>query len=577
MISRITFLNDHLIVPVFLGALLLLLIYIGKELSQAGRRRIILKIFLILLTILSLGLIALEPAFPSKETTGNYVLLTKNYNEDQLDSLQQEYKRLKQVNYLPGESLPKMSSAEKVFILGRGVKEYDLWQLEQLPAEYLGGSHPEGVVKIQFPEGKKIGDSLLLKGFYNNPQPGNRLVLQGPGGGGLDSLVFNSEEDLEFELAAELKAPGNFVYSLAEKDSLGKLLSSDPVPVKVAEKVNLRILIINSFPTFETRYLKNYLAEAGHELVVRSQITRGRFKFEFFNTSRSNIGTLSETSLAPFDLLIIDAASLNNLPKGQATAVRNAVREEGLGIFIQPEEAFFRSPGDFFKETFGSLQDSGSLSYGTNINIERFPFEFKEAGDLHTIQSKNAEVISAYKREGRGRIGTTVLADTWQLILDGHKDTYRHLWANLVEQLSKKKDLAAELERDSEIAFLNEPLHFKLRTLLPNPGIRTGKGNMIPLKEDVNISSLWIGTTWPGEAGWNSLHLDTIAQFDYYVFPDAAWNSVTAVETGTANSKYFNRRIEVGQREIPPEPVNPLWFFGLFLIGMGGLWLEPKI
>lgn len=577
MISKITFLNDHLIVPVFLVALFLLLVFIWKELAQAGRRRIILKIFLILLSLFSLGLIALEPAFPSKETTGNYVLLTQNYNEDQLDSLQQEYKRLKQVNYLPGEPLPKMSSAKKVFILGRGVKEYDLWQLEQLPAEYLGGSLPEGVVKIQFPEGKKVGDSLQLKGLYSNPQPGNRLVLQGPGGGGLDSLVFDSEDDLEFKLAAELKAPGNFLYSLTEKDSLGELLNSDPVPIKVAEKESLRILIINSFPTFETRYLKNYLAEAGHELVIRSQLTRGRFKFEFFNTSRSNIGTLSETSLAPFDLLIIDAASLNNLPRGQATAVRNAVREEGLGIFIQPDEAFFRSAGDFFKATFRTLQDSGSLSYGTNINIDRFPFEFKEAEDLQSIHSKNAEVISGYKREGRGKIGTTVLTDTWQLILDGHQDTYRHFWANVVEQLSKKKDLPAEWERDSEIAFLNEPLHFKVRTLLPNPEIFSGKGNVIPLKQDVNISSLWTGTTWPGEAGWNSLQLDTIAQFDYYIFPDAAWNSVTAVETGTANSKFFNRRVEVSQREIPPEPVNPLWFFGLFLIGMGGLWLEPKI
>ena len=579
MINKIAFLNNQLILPILLGAGILLAAFIWKEWAQAGKRRLFLKILLIFLAIGSLLLIALKPALPATETTGKFVLLTEAFHEDLLDSLQKEHRELQVIDYSPGQPIPEeLISSEKVFILGHGVKDYDLWQLDDVPATYMGGNSPEGVVALQFSQENSVGDSLVLKGLYKIPNPGNRLVLQEPGGAGLDSLVFNSEEDRRFQLSAALKVPGNFVYTLAEKDSLGEILNSDPVPVKVSENENLRILVINSFPTFETKYLKNFLAEAGHELVVRSRITRGRYKFEYFNTSRSRIGTLSESSLEPFDLLIIDAASWRNLPRGQATAVENAVRADGLGIFIQPDENFFRSPGDLANLDFERVQPSEiRFPQWPGIDINRFSFRIKDENGLQIIHNDNDEVISGYKRVEQGRVGTTVLSTTWQLVLEGNQEVYRHLWSQLVEQVSKRKDQGAEWEQEAMIAYPHEPFHFQLRTAATAPDLKNAEGKPVPIQQDVNIPTLWKGTTWPGESGWSRIQLDTTAVFDYYVAPEDAWSALTASKIINANQRNFDREEKTGQRERPLLPINPLWFYGLFLIGMGGLWLEPKV
>lgn len=579
MINKIDFLNDHLLLPMLLGALILVGAFVWKEWAQAGKRRLVLKISLILLSVFSLIVIALKPALPTTETTGNYALLTENYREDLLDSLENKYKKLQVVSYNPGEPISEeFNSAEKIFVIGEGLKEYDLWQLDKALAVYLNRIVPEGIIQLKFPKEKKVGDSLTLKGLYKKPHSGNRLVLQGPGGAGLDSLVFGSGEDIEFQLAVELKAPGRYVYFLAEKDSRDEILKSDPVPVKVAEKKNLKILIVNSFPTFETKYLKNYLAEAGHEVVVRSQITRGRFKFEYFNTSPTTVGNLSRSTLEAFDLLIIDAASWRTLPQGQATEVENAVQEDGLGIFIQPDETFFKSSGEMVNLDFERVPASEiNFSPWPGISVDRYAFSIKNENGLHKIHSYNNQVISGYQRTGQGRIGTTVLSNTWELVLEGKPEAYRHLWAPIIEQLTKKEDLPAEWEQETIIAYPHEPFNFKLRTALPQPEIRNGRGNVIPLKQDPDISSLWEGTTWPKETGWHRMELDTTAGFDYFIFPDTAWNSLDAVKTTEVNRRYFDRDINAGQGERPLEPLNLFWFYGLFLIAMGGLWLEPKI
>src|SRR5690606_2672042 len=179
------------------------------------------------------------------------------------------------------------------------------------------------------------------------PRSGHRLVLQGPGGVGLDSIDLVNDGEPPFQLAAELKAPGDSVYYLTEKNGEGEIFSRDPFPVQVEMKANLRILVLNNFPTFETKYLKNFLAEAGHEVVVRSQITTGRFKYEYFNANRTVIGNLSREALEAYDLLIIDAASLRSLGSSYSGALLNVVGTDGLGVFIQPDEAFFSAPGNF--------------------------------------------------------------------------------------------------------------------------------------------------------------------------------------------------------------------------------------
>lgn len=579
MTDKFTFLNEHLILPISFGAAILVLVFIWKEWSQSGKHRLALKVVLAFLTIFSLILIALKPAIPGNIDSNKIVLLTDGFEDFQLDSLKKAHKRIKQLEYDPGKLISEeIRSAEKVFIIGHGLKEYDLWQLDEVPVKFLGGNPPEGIVKLNYKQESFVGDYLMLKGLYSNPKSGNRLVLQDPGGTGLDSLVFNAEEKQRFLLSAELKVEGKYLFSLVEKDSLGAILTSDPVPVKVTEKELLQILIINSFPIFETRYLKNFLAEAGHRVTVRSQITIGRYIYEYFNTNRSPLGNLTKKNLESFDLLIIDAASLRNLSGNQTSAIENSVRENGLGIFIQADDAFFKSPGmgtdlDFERIAISEV----SMEQWPGIKLSVYPYTLKDDFGMQSIHASNNMSWSGYKRNGSGRIGTTVFTNTYQLLLDGRSKAYKQLWSQVVEQISRKENPAAAWEKNQMIAYKDEPFNFRLRTVLDSVKVKNQDENTIPLMQDVDFPTLWKGTTWPKRSGWNTLQADTSGIFEYYVTENTHWNALTAFNTLEGNRCYFNRPEPAVQGLRPLEPVSPLWFFALFLFCMGGLWLEPKL
>lgn len=578
MTDKFTVLNEHLILPILLGAGILLLVFIWKEWSQSGKQRLALKVLLSLLAVGSLVLIALKPAFPGNKNPNKLVLLTEGFEKFQLDSLKKAHKRIKQLEYDPGTLISEeLRSAENVFILGHGIKEYDLWQLDEVPVKFPGGNPPEGIVKLNYEQENFVGDQLVLKGLYSNPKSGNQLVLQDPAGTGIDSLVFTSEKKQNFQLSAELKVEGKYVFSLVEKDSLGEILTSDPVPVKVAEKEPLQILILNSFPTFETRYLKNFLAEAGHRLMVRSQITTGRYKYEYFNTSRIALSGITENSLEPFDLLILDAVSLRGLPGNQRSAVENSVQENGLGVFVQADDGFFKSPGisdlDFDRITTLEV----SLEQWPGIKLPLHPYSLKNDFRMQSIHTADNLILTGYKRNGLGRIGTMVFINTYHLLLDGNSSAYKQLWSQVVENLSRKENPAVEWEKNQMITYKDEPFDFKLRTVSDSVEVKNPEGNTIPLMQDVDFPTLWKGTTWPEQSGWNSLQADTSDIFEYYVANNSNWKALTAFNTREANKRYSINPEAKGHGLQPLEPLNSLWFFGIFLICMGGLWLEPKL
>lgn len=579
MIDKFTFLNQHLILPILLGAAILVLVFIWKEWSKSGKRRLAIKVLLAFLAILSLILIALKPAIPGETASNKFVLLTGGFEDFQLDSLKTAHNNIKELEYEPGKLISKeIRSAENLFILGHGIREYDLWQLDEVPVVFLPGNLPQGIVKLNYEQESFIGDILLLKGLYANPRSGNRLVLQDPAGTGLDSLVLNVEEKQSFLLSTELKVEGRYLFSLVEKDSLGEILTSDPVPVKVAKKEPLQILILNSFPTFETRYLKNFLAESGHRISVRSQITTDRYKYEYFNTDPAPLGNLTEKSLESFDLLITDATSLRGFPENQRSALENSVRENGLGVFIQADDSFFKSPGFMADMDFERITTTEiSLEQWPRIKLSVNPYTLKDDFGMQAIDATNNMIWSGYKRNGSGRIGTAVFTNTYQLLLDGHTRVYKQLWSRMVEHISRKGNPAEVWETTKMIAYKDEPFNFQLRTFLDSLVVKNQDQNTIPLIQDIDLQMLWKGTTWPKESGWNSLQADTSGIFEYYVTDKSHWSALRGFNTLESNHRYFNRPETAGQGSRPLEPINPLWFFGLFLICMGGLWLEPKL
>ncbi|SDR71525.1 hypothetical protein [Gramella sp. MAR_2010_147] len=581
MIDNLSFSNIDWLLPVCISAILIWVIFIWKEWYVSKKKRFFLKTFLAFLAIGSLALIALKPVKIVDAEKNKVIIFTPGYKEAQLDSLQNETKKLEVINYEPGKPLftedDRITSA---FILGHGIASFDLWQFDGISSRFLSAAGPDGVTKLHYKGINSIGDSFVLQGNYKNSKNGNRLILEGPAGRSLDSISFDNPGVHSFNLKSALKAKGNFLYSLVEKDSTGNLLTSNPVPVKVKDRQVLKILILNAYPTFETKYLKNFLAESGHEVVVRSQLTRGRFKFEYFNTERVTVNSISEEILENFDLLIIDAIELRNMAGRARDNLKIAVKEQGLGIFIQPDLNFFNSPGKFSELNFASTQNSEfRMEEWPKVPIETYAFAINDEFMLQAIHESDGHIISGYRKVQNGRIGTSVFQDTYKLILEGNTEAYQALWSQIITDLSKTEEPDMDWSSNSFMAYANEPFSFKIRTSIQDPEIMDDQENEIPIKADIDIPTLWTGTNFPREEGWRYLFTsrDRISKFYYYTGNTKDWTSLRAQKTMQENKRYFNSELKDNQLQKIQEPINLIWFYIVFLLSIGFLWLEPKI
>ena len=582
MINYVTSLNHKWFWPVLIIALVLWGIYIWKERSKYPSSRFLFNILVAFLAITALALIALRP--PTSETGESFKMafLSNGYDQEQLDSLSTIHKDLSIQDYVAGKPLfGTQDKPKSVFVLGHGIKAYDLWQLDSVETKYIKGNDTKGIAKLHYEPKNSVGQKAEFQGNYRNAIGGHKLFLEGPSGAILDSVTLSSDVTQDFELSAELKVNGNFLFQLIEKDSLNRIISKDPLPISVAKENQLSILIINDFPTFETKYLKNYLAQKGHQLLIRSKLTKNRYKFEYFNMTKRSTVAFDQQTLQKFDLMLIDVNSLNSLSRSGINSIKQTIVDQGLGVFIQGDEGFYNSnnrlaPFKFKKDRIIST----TLKESPKVKLTTYPYEFRPEFSLQTIQSSSSKTLSAYTKMGIGRVGTSILQNSYELVLNGHSDVYQDIWSNILGDLSRKNVLNTEWNTNSLFAFEKEPMEFDIRTRLGQPTIQTDEHAIIPMIQDVDISSLWRGKIVPNGVGWKRLELqqDSISKLDYYVADTDSWQSLKAYNTSKANQRYFNDKNSISTKlNEPVWRVDPIWYFLLFMVCVGYLWLEPKL
>ena len=580
MIDGFTFLNQELLLPVVLGGILLFGFFVWKELSQRGERRFWVKLILAFLGLFAMGLLILKPAVPQIVSGKNSIVLTEGYRQEQLDSLTKLYKRIPIESYQPGKLFSKINPNDTLFILGHGLEPFDFWMVEQNKVDLLGAEPLSGWTAIQYEPVIELGDILSLQIEYTQGREGHWALLQDNGGNVLDSVAFTGEILQKIDFEVEPKANGRFEFALVEKDAQGEVVSQEPIPFQVQEPEPLQVLIINTFPTFETKYLKNFLAENGHSLVVRSQLTKGRYKFEYFNTEAVPVYQLTEKALQPFDLVIIDADSYLELNKNSREALDKNVKDEGLGLYVQPSGSLFNQAGRKFPLSFERDGVQELRIEGTQQTLEKFPFRLKEEILVEPIQW-DAAVVGASARQGIGKVGTIFLQDSYQLILDGKQDLYSALWSTIVDAMAKTKVVGTAWETEIPFPSVDQPFQFVLKTDRLEPEVSSERGT-VPLLQDLQIPTHWKGTTYPTTAGWNALAMaqDSLPAFHYYVFQKDSRKAEHQKWVQQLNRRQFGKMgTEAGTRDLVKRgaPINPIWFFVVFVLCMGWLWLEPKL
>lgn len=577
--------NIHPIFPLWaisVGSIFLLSFLIWKELNRKAKFlawRIAAVIFLL---VSILGLI-LQPSLQKEVNSQGVVLLTAHYEKEIADSLRKVNDKLmflrtpESLNYPRAEvisTLSELSETNIQFVVGDGLPYHALEEVKGYC--YLKGKLPTGIVQLVTPHVFKINQLNIVSGLFRSNGK-SKIKLISPRGVE-DSVEFVANNEHSFELSLTPRQSGLFVYTLEVHD--GKDIISQRLPVEVKAIEKLTILFIQNYPTAEAKYLKNFLIEQGHGIVSRSQLSKNNYRYEYANHDQLRIDRLSLDLLNSFDLLLTDNETLASFNKAEKSILEESVRN-GLGIVQLFNSINKKNTPDFLSIPIMDFpKDTVRMKLGgASFTFSTLPVTIK--GHTTSIVQTKERVLSGFLDKGAGKIGFQFLQETYRLILQGKSIEYALLWSPLIERTARFKNQSSKVQLENAFPiYSDEPIRFSIIASKNNVKVKANAVTL-PLREDIAIDNYFHGKTWAGKSGWHEFTIeeDSISK-NYYVSDANEWQSLRITQQQKVN-ELISKRDDVkalhSQIRSEQKPISPLFFFIVFLVSAGFLWLAPKI
>lgn len=564
------------------------LLLAGLAWMETRRRAPWLKMRLAALTLalLSIAALALNPVWEKVEKEEAVLLLTKGFDTRVVDSLRRVHPDWRLLRTPEAEAFPESSRLTDLVelsavgsrvgaIVGDGLPAYALEYFTEKHFQYFPSKVREGIVHL---EDKIYAERQInqVEGEYFMQETPVRLLLSGPAGRE-DSVLLDKPGRQPFALAFTPRSSGRWQYQLLVADSTGRVMTEERLPVLVRAEKQLNVLIWQAYPTFEGRYLNNFLVDRGHAVAMRSRLSRDKYRTVFANLRRRDMSRLDLSLLEDFDLVVMDAAAYDLLSRGEQADLSAAV-EQGLGFLglVAGEYTLFHR---WLGLTAGvTAVDTVRLAEG--LTIEAFLRPVSSGYDWYPIHpSSGRQPVAAYRYQGRGKVGFQSVRETYSSLLRGDSLAYAAFWMPVLEEVQREiyPEYTIELLNGLPV-YAGRPLDFRVSAAAPLEAVYAD-GIPVPMREDYALDDVWYGRIWPAGEGWHEIRAGEVG-FQYYAFSPGNWSSLadarqrrlTAIEAPPAASvEPFALATSV------LEPIPRLWFYGLFLCCAGFLWLAPKL
>lgn len=582
MIERI---NIHPLFPIWailVVGIFLLAFLIWKEINRKIRFRKW-RIVAVIILLLSITGLFLQPAVQRGVSSQGMALLTPNYKKEIADSLRRANDQLTFIRTPNAATYPRATEIEALsvlpelnfrFVLGDGVPYYAIQKGVRF--QYFKGEPPTGIIQLVNPSVFKVNQVNFISGmFYAKSK--SKIKLISPAGKE-DSVTYSIGGLHNFTFSFKPQQAGLFVYAIDVQD--GNEVLSQKIPVEVIPNERLNVLFIQNFPTSEAKYLKIFLIEQGHGLVVRSQLSKNNYRYEYANHKQVRIDRLSPDLLNAFDLVVTDNETLGSFNSMDKKMLEGAVKN-GLGVVqlfnsINNKEAneFLSIPiTDFPKDTVQLQLDNDAYT------LSALPVAINR--DNTSILQTKDRVLSGFVERGAGKIGFQFLQETYRLILQGKQLEYALIWSPLIERSARFKNQSSKIQLENAFPiYPDEPI--TLKVIASKAALRIkADGVSLPLREDLVIDNFFHGKTWAGKHGWHQFTIedDSIIK-NYYVSDEHEWQSLRRAQQQKANELVSHSdtvRLPRDQSSKEEKPISRLLFFITFLLSAGFLWLVPKV
>lgn len=589
--------------------------------KQATRRRFALQTALHLLAGAALSMMALQPGWQTQDALRQVVLITpgaeasvvrafadtadSKFEVFSLDSSPNWQKIFKQVKPLPDAAYMNrhFNGIHTLHVFGYGLHRYEWTQLKLSKILFHPTPPAAGVKNIQWQRNRKQGQPLQIQGTLAGlPEEELILYLADPGGV-LDSLIFHNQKETTFSFTTLPKKAGKALYQLRAKTSAKDLIFSERLDVFVEAADILKILILQSAPTFEMKHLKNWLTANQNAVAIRSTISRQRYRYEFINQPEMALDRISKTLLENFDLVIADSRHFNQLLASERTAITEEVTQHGLGLLIFPDNDFLtekrtrRGPSDVFHIKFRKFEDLDyrlvKLSLTTPLDkqttlIQSLPFEIEAQWGMQAIfQDEMSRMVAGRSQQGKGALAVTLVTNSFKWILEGNASFHAAYWSQLLSAVARR-DADRDIWRiiPEGPVFTNQPLVLQMFSSSEKPTTRMASTSQSPqqlaLLQDRNFPSHWQGRFWPRKSGWHRAESQAGPPFWFFVHRRSSWQTYQQWQK-IEDTRQAALLSQFQAEESPTQTYPRLrrlpasWFFTIFLSCMAVLWFIRKL
>jgi len=585
---------------VIFGCALLLVICLTFEIKQSDRSRLVWRV---LATVIAVGCFALliipiQYSIDSPQGANQLTLITDGTDIDSVSNITGKKYILSSANT---GSLKKAKAIvitdlgyfvishpeiTKLDVYGYGLSKEELKILNRHEIKFHPSPNP-GVISVNWPTKLKPTEQFQIQGIYQNSNKATKLLLRGLGTS-IDSINIKANSQQQFSFKDRPKPTGKVVYELIALQGTDTI-SRDPIPFEVMPWEPMKVLILASSPSFEYKFLKQWLYDHQYPVVFRSQISKDKFSMDFLNMESFNLNRVTTTSLKKFDVLILDEEELVALSPEERSVIENAVRY-GLGLMmnVSSPKSLSKLGSSFNRyELTASKEKTLSLRINSDaIKLEKLPITqklfFKPGiNDQQLVTDNNGKIVVNSYLDGSGKVVISSLAATYSWLLSGRKNDYTNFWSTLLTTTARKKIEVQSVIIKPQFPVVNERIQViaDLPALNKAPLVKINESKL-STRQHMELPFEWDAFFWPQKEGWNNLLVDQSNQ-SWYVYQKLDWlaskqeSKLQSTLTFAKNSQNANeslaRTIETTEVE-----VSKWWFFIGFLIAVGFLWYESR-
>jgi hypothetical protein len=568
---------------------------------RPDRRRLALRLLASLVAPLALWLTASPPLRQLPAAQAEAIVLTPGYQPDTLRQLLRRlgsgtpvwsYHTAPPAHAKPLGSLLALAeqrpALRRLHLLGQGMPATELPALGALAVVRHAGPAFTGFQAAGWPQQLTLGQRFEVEGTVAGPAGEPAWVSLRAEGAGRDSVRLPTGSG-PFRLSYPPKVAGPARYEVQLRRA-GQPTITEPLPLEIGATQLPTVLLLAAVPGFEFKFLKNNLAAAGRAVALRTTVSRGLVQTEFLNQPAQPLDHLTPSLLARYAVVVADAATLAALPGPESQALRTAVQQGRLGLVLladaAPLPAATPARAAFAVQPLsvaGAVAQPLGWPNAPATVRALLPARLRAGAALRPlVTGPGATLVAAGQRYGLGSVVVSVVPETFRWALQGQAAAYASFWSQLLTAALPPPAPAATWQVLDRWPHPQQPLTLRLAgarpALLPTvQPLAGGAPVALALAQDTRLPEWSTAQYWPAGPGWHRVQGPGRTTHSFYVYDSAAWRGplLQANEQALAARATLATTTTATTNVRQPWPVG--WFFGLFLVAAGFLWLEEKL